>query len=168
MPFEILALHGDTWQIEATVNKKSEIEEIATQILGESGVSGVRVVQDSVLIEKSINDLEEEDFVFEKIKEAVQEKIFVGEIDSAPNCEVADDLLKSDALKTLNRLFRKYLDKNDITAMEVIHNGKEIKRLNDADTLVPSAVGKVAKIQSENSDVSSNERRDILFEFMQS
>ena len=167
MPFEILALHGDTWQIDATVNKKSEIEEVAAQILGESGVSGVRVVHDSILIEKSINDLEEEDFVFEKIKDAVQEKIFVGEIDTAPNCEVADDLLKPDALTTLNRLFRKYLDKNNITAMEVIHNGKEIKRLNDADTLVPSAVGKVAKIQSENSDASSNERRDILFEFMQ-
>jgi len=167
MPFEILALHGDTWQIDATVNKKSEIEEVASQILGESGVSGVRVVHDSILIEKSINDLEEEDFVFEKIKDAVQEKIFVGEIDTAPNCEVADDLLKPDALTILNRLFRKYLDKNNITAMEVIHNGKEIKRLNDADTLVPSAVGKVAKIQSENSDASSNERRDILFEFMQ-
>ena len=167
MPFEILALHGDTWQIDATVNKKSEIEEVASQILGESGVSGVRVVHDSILIEKSITDLEEEDFVFEKIKDAVQEKIFVGEIDTAPNCEVADDLLKPDALTTLNRLFRKYLDKNNITAMEVIHNGKEIKRLNDADTLVPSAVGKVAKIQSENSDASSNERRDILFEFMQ-
>ena len=167
MPFEILALHGDTWQIDATVNKKSEIEEVAAQILGESGVSGVRVVHDSILIEKSINDLEEEDFVFEKIKDAVQEKIFVGEIDTAPNCEVAEDLLKPDALTTLNRLFRKYLDKNNITAMEVIHNGKEIKRLNDADTLVPSAVGKVAKIQSENSASSSNERRDILFEFMQ-
>ena len=167
MPFEILALHGDTWQIDATVNNKSEIEEVAAQILGESGVSGVRVVHDSILIEKSINDLEEEDFVFEKIKDAVQEKIFVGEIDTAPNCEVAEDLLKPDALTTLNRLFRKYLDKNNITAMEVIHNGKEIKRLNDADTLVPSAVGKVAKIQSENSDASSNERRDILFEFMQ-
>ena len=60
MPIEILALHGETWQIEATVNQKSEIEEIAAQILGESGVSGVRVVQDSILIEKSINDLEEE------------------------------------------------------------------------------------------------------------
>ena len=167
MPFEILALHGDTWQIDATVNNKSEIEEVAAQILGESGVSGVRVVHDSILIEKSINDLEEEDFVFEKIKDAVQEKIFVGEIDTAPNCEVAEDLLKPDALTTLNRLFRKYLDKNNITAMEVIHNGKEINRLNDADTLVPSAVGKVAKIQSENSDASSNERRDILFEFMQ-
>ncbi|MEC7973648.1 MAG: hypothetical protein VX987_13215 [Pseudomonadota bacterium] len=167
MPFEILALHGETWQIEATVNKKSEIEEVAAQILGESGVSGVRVVQDSILIEKSINDLEEEDFIFEKIKEAVQEKIFVGEIDSAPDCKVPEDLLKPDALKTLNRLFRKYLDKNDITAMEVLHNGKEIKRLNDADTLVPSAIGKVAKIQSENGDASSNERRDILFEFMQ-
>ena len=167
MPFEILALHGYTWQIDATVNNKSEIEEVAAQILGESGVSGVRVVHDSILIEKSINDLEEEDFVFEKIKDAVQEKIFVGEIDTAPNCEVAEDLLKPDALTTLNRLFRKYLDKNNITAMEVIHNGKEIKRLNDADTLVPSAVGKVAKIQSENSDSSSNERRDILFEFMQ-
>ena len=120
MPYEILALHGDTWQIDATVNKKSEIEEVAGQILGETGVGGVRVVHDSILIEKSINDLEEEDFVFEKIKDAVQEKIFVGEIDTAPNCEVADDLLKPDALTTLNRLFRKYLDKNNITSILII------------------------------------------------
>ena len=143
MPFEILALHGDTWQIDATVNKKSEIEEVASQIL-ESGVSGVRVVHDSILIEKSITDLEEEDFVFEKIKDAVQEKIFVGEIDGS-QLRSGRRSFETRCAQNTKPSFRKYLGQNNITAMEVIHNGKEIKRLNDADTLVPSAVGKVAK-----------------------
>ena len=167
MPYEILTLRDETWQIEATIDKKSEAEEVATQVLGDAGVSGVRVVDEKTLIEKSINDLDEEDFIFEKIKEAVQEKIFVGEIDYAPDCNTSHDLLRLDSRKTINRLFRKYLDKNDITAMEVLHNGKELKRVNDADALVPAAVAKVAKLQSETGDVSSNERRDLLFGFLQ-
>ena len=166
MPFEILTLHDTTWQIDATVTKKVEAEEVANQMLSEPGVTGVRIVLDHVLIAKSIDQLEDEDIIFEKLKEAGQEKIFINDIDEAPDCNTAQDLLSTASRKTINRLFRRYLDKNNITAIEVLHNSKELKRVEDADALVPSAIGKVAKLQADPEASNANERRDTLYEFV--
>ena len=167
MPFEILTLHDTTWQIDATVTKKAEAEEVANQMLSEPGVTGVRIVLDNVLIAKSIDQLEDEDIIFEKLKEAGQEKIFINDIDEAPDCSVAQDLLLTPSRKAINRLFRRYLDKNNITAIEALHNSKELKRVMDADALVPSAIAKVSKLQADPELGNVNERRDTLFEFVQ-
>ena len=167
MPFEILTLHDTTWQIDATVTKKTEAEEVANQMLSEPGVTGVRIVLDNVLIAKSIDQLEDEDIIFEKLKEAGQEKIFINDIDEAPDCSVAQDLLLTPSRKAINRLFRRYLDKNNITAIEALHNSKELKRVMDADALVPSAIAKVSKLQADPELGNANERRDTLFEFVQ-
>ena len=167
MPFEILTLHDTTWQIDATVTKKAEAEEVAKQMLSEPGVTGVRIVLDNVLIAKSIDQLEDEDIIFEKLKEAGQEKIFINDIDEAPDCSVAQDLLLTPSRKAINRLFRRYLDKNNITAIEALHNSKELKRVMDADALVPSAIAKVSKLQADPELGNANERRDTLFEFVQ-
>ena len=167
MPFEILTLHDTTWQIDATVTKKVEAEEVANQMLSEPGVTGVRIVLDHVLIAKSIDQLEDEDIIFEKLKEAGQEKIFINDIDEAPDCSVAQDLLLTPSRKAINRLFRRYLDKNNITAIEALHNSKELKRVMDADALVPSAIAKVSKLQADPELGNVNERRDTLFEFVQ-
>lgn len=167
MPFEILTLHDTTWQIDATVTKKVEAEEIANQMLSEPGVTGVRIVLDHVLIAKSIDQLEDEDIIFEKLKEAGQEKIFINDIDEAPDCSIAKDLLLTPSRKAINKLFRRYLDKNNITAIEALHNSKELKRVMDADALVPSAIAKVSKLQADPDLGNANERRDTLFEFVQ-
>ena len=103
MPFEILTLHDTTWQIDATVAKKVEAEEVANQMLSEPGVTGVRIVLDNVLIAKSIDQLEDEDIIFEKLKEAGQEKIFINDIDEAPDCNTAQDLLSTASRKTINK-----------------------------------------------------------------
>ncbi|MBT5912369.1 MAG: hypothetical protein HOH59_06155, partial [Rhodospirillaceae bacterium] len=166
MPFEILTLNDTTWQIGATVTKKAEAEEVATQMLSESGVTGVRIVLDHTLISKSIDQLEDEDIIFEKLKEVGQEKVFINDIDKAPDCSVAGDLLLTDSRKAINKLFRRYLDKNNITAMEALHNSKELKRVQDADALVPSAIAKVAKLQADPEVSNANKRRDTLFEFV--
>jgi flagellar biosynthesis regulator FlaF len=167
MPFEILTLHDTTWQIDATVTKKVEAEEVANQMLSEPGVTGVRIVLDHVLIAKSIDQLEDEDIIFEKLKEAGQEKIFINDIDEAPDCSIAKDLLLTPSRKVINKLFRRYLDKNNITAIEALHNSKELKRVMDADALVPSAIAKVSKLQADPDLGNANERRDKLFEFVQ-
>jgi len=167
MPFEILTLHDTTWQIDATVTKKAEAEEVANQMLSEPGVTGVRIVLDNVLIAKSIDQLEDEDIIFEKLKEAGQEKIFINDIDEVPDCSAAQDLLLTPSRKAINRLFRRYLDKNNITAIEALHNSKELKRVMDADALVPSAIAKVSKLQADPELGNANERRDTLFEFVQ-
>ena len=136
-------------------------------MLSEPGVTGVRIVLDNVLITKSIDQLEDEDIIFEKLKEAGQEKIFINDIDEAPDCSVAQDLLLTPSRKAINRLFRRYLDKNNITAIEALHNSKELKRVMDADALVPSAIAKVSKLQADPELGNVNERRDTLFEFVQ-
>lgn len=166
MPFEILTLNDTTWQIGATVTNKAEAEEIANQMLSESGVTGVRIVLDHTLISKSIDQLEDTDIIFEKLKEVGQEKVFINDIDKAPDCSAAEDLLLTDSRKAINKLFRRYLDKNNITAMEALHNSKELKRVQDADGLVPSAIAKVSKLQAGPELSNVNERRDILFEFV--
>ena len=167
MAFEILTRNDTTWQIEATVANKTEAEEVATQMLSGTGVNGVRVVLEQTLINKAIDQLEDEDIVFEKLKEIGQEKVFINDIDDAPSCAKAQDLLNTDSRKTINRLFRRYLDKNNITGMEALHNNKELKRVMDADSLVPSAIAKVVKLQVGSEQQIANDRRDILFKFIQ-
>ncbi len=167
MAFEILTLRDGNWQIEASVVKKSEAEAVATQVLGQAGVGGVKVIKEEVLDVRSIDQLEDDDIIFQKMKDNDNEKIFVGDIDEAPLCNSPQDLLAFDSRKTVNRLFRRYLDKNNVTATEVLHNSKELKRAMDADTLVPTAIAKVAKLQSQEADGSTNERRDALFDLVQ-
>lgn len=102
-----------------------------------------------------------------RLKPKKPDRIVVGEIDEAPDCENSDDLLAKDGRKTINRLFRNYLDKNNLTATEVMHNFKELKRCMDHDSVVPGAVAKVATLQSKGrEDITTNERRDQLFGFL--
>ena len=165
MGYEILTQRDGTWQIEAVAAKKDESESIAKQMLNRPGVTGVKVVRETG---RSIAQIKDSDVVFERLKAAGggNDKIFVNEIDEAPDCESPADLMGPNGRMTVNRLFRSYLDKNNITASEVMHSYKELKRAMDADTLVPSAIAKVAQLQARDSDVSSNERRDILFDFV--
>ena len=164
MGYEILTQRDGNWQIEAVAAKKDESESIARQMLGRPGVSGVKVVRETG---RAISQLKASDVIFERMKViGGSDKVFVNEIDEAPDCDSPADLMGVDGRMTVNRLFRSYLDKNNITASEVMHSYKELKRAMDADTLVPSAIAKVAQLQSRDSDVSSNERRDLLFGFV--
>ena len=57
-----------------------------------------------------------------------------------------------------NRLFRNYLDKAILTPTEVMHNFKELKRLQDKDNLLTSAVDRVAHLQTQEGEQDSRER----------
>ncbi len=165
MGYEILTQRDGNWQIEAVAAKKDESESIAVQMLNRPGVTGVKVVRETG---RAISQLKDSDVIFERLKAAGggNDRIFVNEIDDAPDCEKPDDLMGANGRMTINRLFRSYLDKNNITASEVMHSFKELKRAMDADTLVPSAIAKVAQLQARDGTISSNERRDILFDFV--
>lgn len=165
MSFEILTLRDGKWQIEASAANKSEAEAVGKQMLGRFDVRGVRVIKETG---RSLDKLKTKDIIFEKVKAGGDsDKIFVNDIDEAPECESPQDLMGPNGRMTVNRLFRGYLDKNNITAMEVMHSYKELKRAMDADTLVPSAIAKVAQLQAKDGNGSTNERRDALFDFVQ-
>ena len=165
MGYEILTLRDGNWKIEASAAQKAEAEAISIQMLRSADVRGVKVIKDSA---RSLDALKDGDVVFEKLKGAgAADRVFVNEIDEAPDCQSPEDLMGAEGRMTVNRLFRSYLDKNNITAMEVMHSYKELKRAMDADTLVPSAIAKVAQLQTKDGNSSTNERRDALFAFVQ-
>lgn len=162
--FEIHLQRDGRWLIDSSANSKAEAEAIAKKVLNRQGVSGVKVIK-----ETTRGSTAREQVVFEKTKSAGgSDKVFVGEVDEAPVCDDADDLYGIGGRQTLNRLFRTYLDKSGVTATEVMHEFRELKRLVDADTLVMSGIGKVsvlqAKLYPEAGDASA--RRDALFGFL--
>ncbi|MBT6138375.1 MAG: hypothetical protein HOH65_12965 [Rhodospirillaceae bacterium] len=162
--FEILTLRDGSWTIEATATSQEVAREDAVKLLNRPNVFGVRVIKES---QKSISQLGPDDFLFEKLKPKTQDKIFIHDIDDAPLCDRAEDLLAKSGRVTINRLFRAYLDKNNLTATEVMHSAKEMKRLMDEGTLISSAVAKAAIWQAKKlEDSSTNERRDELFDFI--
>lgn len=162
--FEIHLQRDGRWLIDSSADSQSEAEAIARKVLNRQGVGGVKVVK-----ETTRGNTAREQVVFEQTKSTGgRDKVFVGEVDEAPVCEDADDLYGIGGRQTLNRLFRTYLDKNGVTATEVMHEFRELKRLVDADTLVMSGIGKVsvlqAKLYPEGGDASA--RRDALFGFL--
>ena len=162
--YEILTLRDGRWTIEATATSEDTAREEAAKLLSRPHIGGVRVIKES---SKSIADLTDADILFEKLRPKSDDKVFVQDIDDAPLCDNAEDLLVGPGRLTINRLFRTYLDKNNITASEVMHSAREMKRLMDEGTLIFSAVGKVSTFQTRKVEGSStNERRDALFEFI--
>jgi hypothetical protein len=165
MPYDVLVLRDGKWAIEGQAVSKAGAEQSAVAFLGKLGVDGVRVAKDTGA---SIANLKPDDILFERMRPAGRsDRIVIGEIDEAPPCEEPADLFGTQARLTINRLFRGYLDKNALTATEVMHSFKELKRALDHDTMVPGAIAKVAGLQAKGIEgASTNERRDALYDMI--
>lgn len=161
--FEVHACREDRWQIDTTAASQAEAEALARKILGKPGVSGVRVIR-----EVAQSGTARENIVFEQTRQVGGGgKIFVNDIDEAPYCETAEEIYAGSGRQTINRLFRAYLDKNGVTASEVMHDFRELRRLTDADTLMASGIGKVATLQAKTREgVDTAARRDALYGFL--
>ena len=160
---EILTLRKGIWAIEGAAGDLETAQTGALQLYGRPDVLGVRVIKESA---KDINNPAPRDILFEKMRSTGKaDRIIVGEPSGeARVCETLEDLLDSESRKSINRLFRAYLDKNTVTATEVMHNAREMKKIMDFENMLPSAVLKVAQMQSRGENGPSlGERRDILF-----
>lgn len=161
--FEILACREGRWTIESSANSQADAEAFARKLLNKDGVTGVKVIR-----EVARGDNARENVVFEQTREAKGSgKIFVNDVDETPYCETVEELYGGSGRQTINRLFRAYLDKNGVTATEVMHDFRELRRLVDADTLMASGVGKIATLQAKGrEDTNVNKRRDTLYGFL--
>lgn len=162
--FEVHLQRDGQWRIDSSAHSQSEAEELATKVLNREGVTGVKVIK-----ETTRGDTAREQIVFEKTKSGGgSDRILIGEVDSAPLCEESTALFGTDGRQVLNRLFRSYLDKNGVTASEVMHEFRELRRLMDADTLIMSGVGKIATLQAKAYPQAGDAgaRREALFGFL--
>ncbi|MBO6560062.1 MAG: hypothetical protein JJ959_05970 [Nisaea sp.] len=164
---EILTLREGSWAIEGAARDIESAEKTAMQFMARAGVMGVRVVKESL---KDIRNPAPGDILFEKLRATGGgDQIAVGEIGNTPPvCEDVEELFHGAGRKTINRLFRAYLDKQGVTPTEVMHNAREMKRAMDFQSMLPSAVARVAQLQSRGEDGgATGARRDALYGFVE-
>jgi hypothetical protein len=132
----------------------------AKDLLAQKHIAGVRIIKESHFA----SDNRRESEIFKEIKQADRSDDFaIQAVDSAPVCEQITDYYKTAARATMGRLFMKYLEKFELTPLEMLHSHANMKRLMNMEALVPSAVDKVASVQAKALKEDSRKRRDVLF-----
>jgi hypothetical protein len=159
--FEIQVMRDGRWSTQSYLDAQDVALAAAKRTLMDKTCEGARVVYnwerpDGKIIEKEI--------FCETRTPRDDAPVRIVEIDSAPvKCEAPADYYGNQSRGIMNRIFRNYMEKQFVTPTEIIHNYKELKRIQDKDTLVPSAVDRVAFLQTRDDGADTRSRRDAIF-----
>jgi hypothetical protein len=158
--YEIQIMRDGRWCTESYIDAEDTALAAAKRYLIDKTCEGARVVRnwarsDGRLVEKEI---------FSQTRTVRDDgPIRINQIDHCPpKCEQPEDYYGTQSRAVMSRLLRNYLDKVNVTPTELIHNYRELKRIQEKDTLVPSAVDRVAFLQTRESEQDSKGRRDEI------
>ncbi len=159
--YEIQVMKDGRWCTQSYLGAEQEAVTAAKRYLNDKKCEGARVVHnwarsDGRIVEKEI---------FSQTRVVKDDSpVRIVEVDSAPpKCEMPDDYYGPQSRNMMNRIFRNYMEKQFVTPTEIIHNYKELKRIQERDTLVPSAVDRVAFLQTRDGTQDSKVRRDEIY-----
>ncbi len=159
--FEILALRDERWVLDETRETESAARQIAKTIINKPRVGGVRIIKSWKRADGQVT----ETVIHEEQRQVVDAPVTIVPIDDAPQCSKLNDFYELDSRLTMGRLLRKYVEQVFLTPTELLHNYKALKKFQDADTLYPSAVDRVATVQAKASGTDAKARRDELHKF---
>lgn len=149
----------DRWTIAAVSDDERKAIGIATGLLAGREIDAVRVIR----VRQGWTGREYETAVFDKAAERSPPQVNLpSPIDGAAECAAVDDLLALPARMTANQVLRRYLDHYGLTAIELFHSFRELKRIRDADMLAYSAMGKVAALQTRPEGADQKQRSRAL------
>lgn len=164
--YEIQVMKDGRWSTQSYMDTEETALAAAKRCLADKKCEGARVVHnwtrpDGRIIEKEI---------FSETRTVKDDgPVRISDVDSAPpKCEMPDEYYGPQSRNMMNRIFRTYLDKTFVTPTELIHNYKELKRIQEKDTLVPSAVDRVAILQTRDGGQDSKSRREEIFKTVDS
>lgn len=160
--FEIQVSKDGRWSTETIVYKEDEARTVAKKFLADKKCEGAKIVRNWLRADGTMVESE----IFCETR-AVKDDgpIRITPIDSVPaeKCETPEEFLGPDARGVMNRVFRTYLDKAFLTPTELMHSYKELKRLQEKDSLVPSAVDRVAQLQTKDGEQDAKSRSQEIF-----
>jgi hypothetical protein len=154
-------LRQGRWVTESARGSEADAKALADKFLSDKSCAGARVVRNWLNRDGSMN----ESVVFEKTQTPKGEaQVRINPIDSAPpRCVEPRDYFGLESRMTMNRIFRTYFEQVLLTPTELLHSAKELRRIQDKDSLVPSAVDAVAQLQVKGGEQTPKERRDEMF-----
>ncbi|MGE5503969.1 MAG: hypothetical protein ACM31L_06050 [Actinomycetota bacterium] len=159
--FEIQVMRDGRWSTETVSYAEAEARSTATKFLADKKCQGARIVRNWLRADGTMDETE----IFSQTREVKDDgPVRIAQIEAAPpKCETPEDYFGEQSRSVMNRLFRAYLEKVFLTPTELIHNYKELKRIQDKDSLVPSAVDRIAQLQTQSGDQDSKSRREEIF-----
>ncbi len=163
--FDVHVCRQARWTIDASCDNQREAEELARKLFAKMDVEGVRVVVDTAT---GGGLSKEAPPVLEQIKAATKnDKLFIVDVEAAPICQSLHELYEAPSRMVIGRMFRAYLDKVNLLPIEIMHVYRELKRVMDQDTMVPSAVAKAATLQARGAAAAEGvARRNELFKWV--
>lgn len=158
--FEIQIYKDGRWVINDTISDEEAARRKAKDLLSQKDTQGVRILKESQFAGGSRRESE----IFKQMKEAEKGEDFaITPVDQAPLCEKVSDYYQAAARTTMARIFSRYLEKHELTPMELLHSHKNLKRMLNLDSMVPSAVDKIASLHARVTGVDARKRKDLIY-----
>lgn len=159
--FEVQLFKNGRWAINEVCKSQTVAEKKAADLLALKTTAGVRIIKESHFGKDNHRESE----IFKEMKDVKEEEDFsVTPVDEAPLCEKVTDFYQTASRSTMGRLFNKYLEKFEMTPLEVLHSHSNLKRMINFETMVPSAVDKIATLHARATGSDVRGRRDVIFD----
>ena len=159
--FEVQLFKDGRWSISEVCKGESVARKKATDLLALKTTAGVRIVKESHFGK----DAHRESEIFKEMKEVKEEEdLSVSSVEASPICEKVSDYYKTASRTTMARLFAKYLEKHEMTPFEMLHSHNNLKRMINFQTMVPSAVDKIATLHARATGKDTRTCRDDIFD----
>ena len=160
--FEVLLCKDGRWMIEGILDREDDATEFARKVLTREQGDEVKIIR---YRKTNYGKTFKSEVFHETRSTSAEPPISLGEVTpNAPVCQDIDDLFGPESILTISRLFRQYLIRNAITAIELLHNWKCMAKLIDAGNLLNSATHKVATVQAAGEHQSAKNRLQELEE----
>lgn len=153
--FEVLTNSGKRWLIDMSSSRRSEAMDYAEKLLLAGKHSGVRVTE-------LREGWAKERVVFEQSDLGREKPLKINLEPEATFCTTLDQYYELPARLTMGRIMRAYLDKNNITILELLFHAGHLRALDRMDTFYPAALQHGAQLQAKLTGQTKLERMDKL------
>lgn len=159
--FEVQVQKEGRWIADIILDREDDARNAAARLFADRKCEGVRIFRNWL---KADNSIIETQIHCETRIIRENDKLRIGLVDAIPcQCDTTDDYYNFASRQFMNRIFRAYCDKAFVTPTELLHDAREFKRLQDTETLVSSAVDRVAFLQTQDGTLSAKDRKDQIF-----
>ncbi|MBL8701913.1 MAG: hypothetical protein JNK67_26255 [Alphaproteobacteria bacterium] len=145
--FEVATQRDGRWTIECARLGEPEARRIAQQLLATNAYEAVRVVRERDVLGRTLVETP----IFAARRTASSEPPLRVNATDERDCWCAelDDLYGARSRRAIGQLLRAFLDQIQITPIELLHNVRFARKLDDAGTLLGAALHRIARARAE-------------------
>jgi hypothetical protein len=163
--YEVMAQRDGRWVMDCHVATEVDALARAEELYADESIGAVRVMR--AHFGGSGDSFETQ--IMERVRETRRGQSplrLAAAPDESAWCETLADFYGPSSRYAIARLLRNYLDRYQITPTELLHNHRWIKLLDNQESLLPSAVQRMAALQAEQRKLDRRARADAIDKFV--